>query len=104
MLRGIQRDGSIPLSRLAEYLVMDRTSLYRTLTPLEKSGLIKIVNGDGRAKIASLTAAGRRATAQARERWEVAQRRLVETFGVERWTALHEGLAALTAAGIAANE
>lgn len=40
ILRDIQRAGTIPLPRLAEGLVMDRTSLYRALPPLEREGLL----------------------------------------------------------------
>ena len=34
ILRHLARAESLPLSRLADHLVMDRTSLYRGLTPM----------------------------------------------------------------------
>jgi DNA-binding MarR family transcriptional regulator len=102
ILRTIGRAGQLPLSRLADSLVMDRTSLYRALAPMQLAGWLAVGAGAGRAKTVSLTDDGRRVAADAAPHWEAAQRRVVEAFGVERWAALQEGIAALTAASVAA--
>ena len=89
VLRHIARGGETPLSRLAEALVMDRTSLYRALAPLERQGWIKVAQAArGRARIASLTDAGRAAMERATGPWRDAQERLIGAFGADDWTKL----------------
>src|ERR1700677_352061 len=98
ILRAIGRAGvaGAPLSRLAEGLVMDNTSLYRGLGPLIRSRWVVVTQaGKGRTKLVRLTTRGQRVTEAAAEPWEAAQSRVVEAFGVERWAALHESIAAL---------
>ncbi len=56
LLRALERHGAMPLSRLAEHLAMERTSLYRTIDPLQKSENVTVKNADkGKVKIAELT-------------------------------------------------
>ncbi|MGH8659094.1 MAG: MarR family winged helix-turn-helix transcriptional regulator, partial [Gammaproteobacteria bacterium] len=51
--------GEIPISQMAEVLVMDRTTLTRNLKPLEAQGLIAIRSGaDRREKLVTLTTRG----------------------------------------------
>ena len=102
ILRRVQRAGPLPLSRLAEWLVMDRTSLYRALAPMERAGWLTLASGAGRAKVATLTAAGDDLIERAVPHWEGAQRRVVDTFGADRWAELQASIAALTDAGVAA--
>ncbi|MGY4397704.1 DNA-binding MarR family transcriptional regulator [Sphingomonas sp. UYAg733] len=98
VLRHIARGGVVPLSRLAEQLVMDRTSLYRALTPLERQGWVSVAAApEGRTRIASLTDTGRAAMAEATVPWEAAQQRIVGAFGVEDWRALETMLRTVTA-------
>jgi DNA-binding MarR family transcriptional regulator len=98
---GRARDGGIPLSRLAESLVMDKTSLYRGLGPLIRSGWVVVMQaGKGRTKLVCLTSEGRRVTDAGAEPWEAAQSKVVEAFGAERWAALHGSIADLTAVGV----
>lgn len=88
ILRSIARNGDMPLSRLAEAMVMDRTSLYRALGPLTRQGWIAIASGAGRSKSASLTPEGIAAMEAATGPWEAAQSRFVADLGADRWTAL----------------
>jgi DNA-binding MarR family transcriptional regulator len=93
LLRAVGRAGEAPLSRLAETMVMDRTSLYRALTPLIRRGWLEIAGaGRGRSKIARLTPAGEAATDAAAPHWEAAQRRFIGALGPELWSALSETL------------
>jgi len=101
ILRHIARDGDQPLSRLADALVMDRTSLYRALGPMTRQGWIAVTDRPpGRTKIAALTDSGRAAMDRAADCWESAQSHLVAALGPDRWAdleaALHEvvGIAA----------
>ena len=106
VLRAIGRvatDG-VPLSRLAEDLVMDSTTLYRTLTPLQRAGWVEVTRAaKGRTKRARLTRTGEETAALAAPHWEGAQSDFVRAFGVERWAALHSEITALAAAGVLLN-
>jgi DNA-binding MarR family transcriptional regulator len=85
--------GSLPVCRLAELLVMDRTTLTRNLKPLEKQGLLTIEGGpDRRVRSVSLTAEGRSALQAALPLWNEVQRRLVEKLGAERLERMLEDL------------
>jgi DNA-binding MarR family transcriptional regulator len=88
ILRALDRDPDQPLSRLAEAMAMDRTSLYRALKPMEHQGWINIVAGSGgRIKIARLAPAGRAIMAEAAPYWASAQAAFVETIGRDAWAA-----------------
>lgn len=101
ILRAISRDDGLPLSRLAEEMVLDRTSLYRALAPMVRSDWVRIAEPrSGRAKQVFLTDGGRAAVAAAAPLWDAAQARVVEALGVERWRELSEGIAALAEIGV----
>ena len=105
ILRTLAREGDMPLSRLAERMVMDRTSLYRTLTPLTRQGHLAITGaGRGKAKLAALTPEGRAAIAAAAGRWAAAQDRIASALGDTGWTALEEALRSLTAVAVEARD
>ncbi len=106
ILRAIGRAPSegVALSRLAEALVMDSTSLYRALAPLGRLGWVEVIAQDkGRSKRVRLTDAGREVTARAAAHWESVQTKIVDDFGVERWAAVQSAIADLTAIGVRLN-
>ena len=85
--------GSAPLSRLAERLVLDRTSLYRAVKPLVRRRCLRILPGrTRRERTATLTEAGRRLLANALPIWEQVQGRFVGALGRQAWTELTSGL------------
>lgn len=87
--------GSTTITRLAEDLVMDRTTLTRNLKPLERQGLIEIASGqDQRTRVVALTAEGREALAKAIPLWEQVQASVVEGLGQNRWSTLLSNLSA----------
>ena len=93
----------IALTRLAELLIMDRTTLTRNLRPLESQGLIATRPGkDRRRRIITLTRKGRSTLRQALPLWEQAQDSVVKQFGTTHWETMREGLHSL--AGIAQEE
>jgi DNA-binding MarR family transcriptional regulator len=93
VLMSLGRRGPLPLSALAGILAMDRTSLYRALTPLQRRDLVRVrATADRRAKEALLTVEGQRHLERAMPHWERAQRRFVEAFGRPGWRDLHEAL------------
>ena len=84
--------------QLADLLVMERTTLYRALTPLERQGWVLVAEGKGRAKTAVLTEQGRRTLLAATPAWESAQRKILDAFGLKDWTTLEGSLARLVSA------
>lgn len=74
--------GSVPLTTLADALVMDRTTLARNLKPLERQGLIKISEGkDRRVRLVALKERGYVALTAALPLWQKAQTQVEEGFG-----------------------
>jgi DNA-binding MarR family transcriptional regulator len=98
VLRNLSRHGELPLMQLADLLVMERTTLYRALTPLERQGWVLIAEGKGRSKTAVLTRRGRRALLAASGAWESAQRKILDAFGLKDWTTLEGSLVRLVSA------
>ncbi len=98
LLATLAKRGDAPLTRLADALVMDRTTLTRNLKPLVRRGLIRIEHGeDQRIRKVSLTAAGKKVFKKAHRRWEQAQSRIVERLGQARWSGLVDDLTATVA-------
>jgi DNA-binding MarR family transcriptional regulator len=89
LLTALRIQGPISLNRLAEQLVMDRTTLTRNLRPLEKKELVRIEAGrDRRTREASLTKRGHQALVEAFPLWRRAQARVAGGLGDERLQAL----------------
>jgi DNA-binding MarR family transcriptional regulator len=85
VLWNIARREPLPLMDLAHILVMDRTTLYRALKPLEREGWVVLEDAQRRAKTARLTDKGHLAVTNSKDAWQAAQRCLVEKFGLDRW-------------------
>jgi DNA-binding MarR family transcriptional regulator len=86
-LRGL---GPMTINALARELVMDRTTLGRTMLPLERDGLIRISDGahDRRSKDLALTRAGAERLKRAAKLWVHAQKAFELKFGARRATDL----------------
>src|SRR5262245_11267394 len=99
ILRTVQRHGGrMALSQLADDLVFERTSLYRSLMPLRRGGLVTLRTGsDRRAKDVLLTARAQRCIKAASRYWAAAQRTVLERFGRAAWPAFASQLGYLTA-------
>jgi len=83
ILTVLSRSEDLSISDLAEYLVMDRTTLTRNLKPLEKEGYLKVLPGlqDRRSRRIELTRAGRKAQKVAMPYWQKAQDEMVDFMG-----------------------
>ena len=89
VLQNLEGHGDLPVSLLAETLVMDRTSLTRTLKPIERQGWIRIVReADQRVRMVQLTSAGLTVLNEALPLWRSVQARMVQGLGEKRWAAL----------------
>lgn len=85
LLRMLQRAGPCSLTQLAAATGHDRTTLNRTLRPLEEAGMIASQPGeDQRARIVAVTDEARAAMRRAQPRWEEAERKMNETLGPDR--------------------
>lgn len=76
---------STSITRLAQELFTDQTTLTRNLKLLEKRGLVTIEPGDDRrVKLVSLTTEGQTLLAQALPLWEQAQAEVMQHFGQQK--------------------
>ena len=99
VLATLAKTGDVAVTRLAEALVMDRTTLTRNLKPLIAKGLVGVEKvEDQRVRKIHLTDHGMRIFNQARPRWEEVQARLVEGLGPARWARFLDDLAATVVA------
>ena len=86
--------GRVTLTRMADELAVERTTLTRNLAPLQRDGLVLVEPGsDRRTRYVDLTDAGRAALEQARPLWRAAQARVAVGLGRERFDALLNELA-----------
>lgn len=79
LLATVDGHGSVPMTDLATMLSMDRTTLTRNLTPLQRDGLVSLrLAGHGRTKLVGITERGRRRLLEAFPYWNGAQKRSQE--------------------------
>jgi len=78
LLAVIAWNNSLTITRLADIVVMDRTTLSRNLKPLASKGFLKVLPGaDRRSKKVALTKKGSAALTAAIPLWEKTERRLI---------------------------
>ncbi len=89
--------GPLPVTRLAEALGIDRTTLTRNLKSLEERSFVEVVPAqDARVRIVTLTPDGRRILEESIALWSHAQASVEDRFGKERLGRLVSELSALT--------
>lgn len=80
-------DGA-PISRLADELAMDRTTLTRNLKPLADAGWIQVTAGDDkRVRNVTVTGEGEHVLQRAIPLWRRAQTHMIDRLGDEAWGA-----------------
>lgn len=92
--------GEVPITRLADLMVMDRTTLTRNLQPLIRRSLVEVRQGqddDQRVHRVCLTDKGRTLFEAAMPLWQAVQNRFSEGLGSERWAGLLHDLKATVA-------
>jgi DNA-binding MarR family transcriptional regulator len=98
MLGAVALMGPASVTRLAEHLALDRTTLTRNLKVLAGQGLVAISSGDDRReRVVSLTEQGQAAVERATPVWHEAQDALVARFGEDRWRRMIEDMTELGA-------
>lgn len=89
LLAVLSEQGEMPLTSLADALVLDRTTLTRNLKPMVRDGFVNIkMEEDQRVRMVGLTPSGTRKIAEAYPLWAEVQSRLVDGLGGERWSDL----------------
>lgn len=77
---------AITVTDLADYMILDRTTLTRNLRPLEKQGMIKTGAGeDRRTRMISLSKKGLNKLKKAIPLWEQAQKEVTKYMGDSRF-------------------
>lgn len=100
ILVGVRKAQPISIGALGDTLVIDPTTLTRSLRLLQKEGLLTVSNrGEKRQRFVSLTAKGEEALGRAIPLWREIQARFVDTIGGEYWLKLRGELENL--AGVA---
>jgi DNA-binding MarR family transcriptional regulator len=86
ILRYLHRLGPASVSELATAMGLDRTTLVRTLKPLEAGGLaLDLAPPGSRNRQLGLTAQGRERLEQAMAGWQRAQERMAAALAPEDW-------------------
>jgi DNA-binding MarR family transcriptional regulator len=82
ILSKLDRLGPLPIGKLAETLVMERTALSRAIGPLERDGLVRVGPGaNGRTSNVALTGAGEAKFKAAHAQWLRAQKEFETAYG-----------------------
>ncbi len=85
LLAVLANRGALPLTKLAELLVMDRTTLSRNLQPLVRKGWLSIGREDDeRIRLISLTEEGVAIVNQATPLWRDAQMSVATSMGASK--------------------
>ena len=85
LLVAISISKSPTVTKLANEMIIDRTTMTRNLSVLQQKGLARILEleNDKRRKNIVLTSKGEELLSKALPRWEKAQRNVTESFGKE---------------------
>ncbi len=96
LLVGIAKNQPVAMGDLADVLMIDPTTLTRSLRLLEKEGLIKIsVRSARRQRFLNVTRKGEQALRRSLPAWRKAHAQFVSTVGARYWNDLRHELETL---------
>jgi DNA-binding MarR family transcriptional regulator len=102
ILVGVAKTQPTSISALSELLVIDRSTLTRSLRLLKKQGLLTIsARAEKRQRFLELTARGAQALRASLPAWREAQERFVQTLGPEYWANFRNELEKLAHVAVA---
>jgi DNA-binding MarR family transcriptional regulator len=102
ILVGIAKNQPVSMGALADVLVIDSTTLTRSLRLLQKEGLVAISSRAAmRQRFLTITAEGKRTLARSLPAWRAAHERFVATIGSEYWVELRSALERLAHVAVA---
>ena len=93
LLSMLSRHSGVSVSRFAEIMSMDRTTLTRNLQPLQAAGWLAVAAA-GRSRALALSAAGEAKMLEGFPLWRAAQSKINELLGVQTQRELHRSLKA----------
>ena len=97
VLAAVDEAGPVAMTKLADILVMDRTTLNRDLQPLKRDGLVSITQGrDRRVRLIDLTDLGRAKLEAGYPLWRELQNDFYGALGKKRWKSLMKDLSHAT--------
>lgn len=89
--------GPITLTKLANLMWVDRTTLGRNLKPLEKRGFIEVKKGqDKRSRLIEITDKGIEVLSKALPIWQETHEKIKNILGLENWNSTLDNLNKLT--------
>src|ERR1700754_1392122 len=92
VLAYLAREGEARVRDLGAGLLLEETTLTRSLRPLEQQGWLKVRPGeDRRERYVSITERGRGLLARAVPLWQGAQQRMRERVSASTWDAMFRG-------------
>jgi DNA-binding MarR family transcriptional regulator len=93
ILVGIAKNRPVSIGALAEVLIIDRTTLTRSLQLLKKEGLITISDRQGmRQRFLALTPRGEKTLGRSLPVWRKAHKQFVAKVGMDYWLDLRNEL------------
>lgn len=97
ILVGIAKTRPVSISRLGEVLLIDPTTLSRSLSLLKRQGLVSISGRSAkRQRFLDLTSQGEKALAVALPEWRKIQQRFIDAVSPEFWQAFRADLERLS--------
>jgi DNA-binding MarR family transcriptional regulator len=89
VLVAVGNENVVSITALPKFMGMDRSTLTRNLTPLEREGLIRVGNeGWRRSRTVEITNKGRSRMRDALPLWEKAQEAMRQKLGDRRWSVI----------------
>lgn len=97
LLVTLDKTGELPLSRLADVLGMERTTLTRNLKPMICKGYIEVnQDDDQRVRLVKMTLNGAQVVQEAMPLWRSVQMQTVDRLGDKKWLLMMATLEELT--------
>lgn len=102
ILHKLALHGEMVITKLAETIGMDRTTIASNLKPLERDGLLTVATAaqDRRARNVAITDAGRGRLEEALPLWQSVQARFEDSFGAAEAAELRSRLRAVLGTGL----
>jgi DNA-binding MarR family transcriptional regulator len=88
--------GPVSITKISDKLGMERTTLTRNLSPLEKEGFVELHAGHGRTRNAVITVKGKAIIKKAKPAWRKAQTLVVKKIGKDNLEAFNQTLESLS--------
>ncbi len=97
LLRQLKKAGPLSITRLAEVVGLERTTLGRNMRPLEQAGLVESVASevDARERVVKVSRSGDQVMERAAPLWRKAQQAIEHRLGKDRVLLLREILVEL---------